>query len=212
MSDTLIDHLRWFFAEFGYWAVVLALLLENAGIPVPGETTLLFASFLAWSEHRLQLPYLILFGIAACTVGDNLGYWIGHRGGRPLLERYRAFFHISLPAIQRGEQLFDRFGAVTVFFARFVFGMRIIAGPLAGVLRMEWRRFLLFNLLGAITWVTTISLLGYYFGRQWDWLVEALGRANAVMGGIAVLAIYWVVRRYLRQRSDTGEPELPRER
>src|SRR5690348_11631750 len=102
MSDALIDHLRWFFTEFGYWAVVFALLLENAGIPVPGETTLLFASFLAYSEHKLQLPYVILFGIAACTVGDNIGYWVGHRGGRPLLRRYQHLFHISDRIIEHG--------------------------------------------------------------------------------------------------------------
>ena len=211
MSDTLIDHLRWFFAEFGYWAVVMALMLENAGIPVPGETTLLFASFLAWSEHHLQLPYIILFGIVACTVGDNLGYWIGYRGGRPLLERYRALFRISPTAILRGEQLFDRYGAITVFFARFVFGMRIIAGPLAGVLRMEWRRFLLFNFFGATVWVTVISLVGYFFGRQWDRMVEIMGRANAVVGAIAVIAIVWAIRRYFHSRQNNTSPEPPPE-
>ena len=211
MSDTLIDHLRWFFAEFGYWAVVLALLLENAGIPVPGETTLLFASFLAWSEHKLQLPYIIVFGIFACTVGDNLGYWIGYRGGRPLLERYRALFRISPSAIARGEQIFERYGAATVFFARFIFGMRIIAGPLAGVLRMNWRRFVLFNLLGAIAWVTTISVVGYVFGRQWDWLVGVMGKANAIIGALAAAIIYFVIRRYLRQRSRPDLSEVPPE-
>jgi membrane-associated protein len=211
MSDTLIDHLRWFFAEFGYWAVVIALLLENAGIPVPGETTLLFASFLAWSEHHLRLPYIILFGIVACTVGDNLGYWIGYRGGRPLLERYRALFRISPAAIQRGEQLFDRYGAVTVFFARFVFGMRIIAGPLAGVLRMEWRKFLLFNFLGATVWVTIISVVGFVFGRQWDRMVEMMGRANAIVGAIAVIAVVWAVRRYFGSRPKSASLEPPPE-
>jgi membrane protein DedA with SNARE-associated domain len=210
MSDTLIDHLRWFFAEFGYWAVVMALLLENAGIPVPGETTLLFASFLAWSEHRLQLAYIILFGIAACTVGDNLGYWIGRRGGRPLLERYRSFFHLSLTTLERGEKLFAHYGAATVFFARFVFGMRIIAGPLAGVLRMEWRRFLLFNLLGAIAWGVTISLVGYFFGRQWDQLVDVLGRANAIIGGIAALVIIWAIRRYFGSRAEADLTAPPK--
>ena len=210
MSDTLIDHLRWFFAEFGYWAVVLALLLENAGIPVPGETTLLFASFLAWSEHRLQLPLIIVVGILACTAGDNLGYWIGQRGGRPLLERYRSFFHISPAAILKGESLFARYGAVTIFFARFIFGMRIIAGPLAGVLRMNWRRFFVWNFLGAVTWVTVISLVGYFFGRQWDVLVSTMGRANAVIGVLAAVVIFVVLRRYFR-RSGQNSDELPPE-
>lgn len=209
MSDTLIDHLRWFFAEFGYWAVVIALLLENAGIPVPGETTLLFASFLAWSEHHLRLTIIIPFGIAACVVGDNLGYWIGHRGGRPLLERYRSLFRISPAAIQRGERLFARYGAATVFFARFVFGMRIIAGPLAGVLRMDWRKFVLYNFLGASVWVTTISLVGYFFGHQWDRLVETMGRANAVIAALAVIAIFWVLKRYLGSPPDSDVDQTP---
>jgi membrane protein DedA with SNARE-associated domain len=93
MAHQLLDLLRSFLASYGYWAVALALLLENTGIPVPGETTLLLASFLAYSEHRLRLPYVILVGICAATIGDNLGFWIGHRGGRPLLERYQHIFH-----------------------------------------------------------------------------------------------------------------------
>src|SRR5690349_1477863 len=132
MSTWIFEHLRWFFAEFGYGAVIVVLLLENAGIPVPGETTLLFASFLAYSEHQLQLPWIIAFAIVACTVGDNLGYWIGKRGGRPLLERYRRFFRIGDRSFDRGEELFRRYGAATVFLSRFIFGLRIIAGPMAG--------------------------------------------------------------------------------
>lgn len=200
MSAWLFEHLRLVFAEFGYWAVVLVLLLENAGIPVPGETTLLYASFLAWSEHRLKLPLIIVFGIAACTLGDNLGYFIGHRGGRPLLERYRSLFRIREASIARAEQMFARYGAATVFFARFVFGLRIIAGPLAGVLRMPWRRFVLFNFLGAMVWVTVIALVGYFFGRQWDVLVENVGRANAVVVAMALGAAIWAVRRWRRER------------
>ncbi len=210
MDTWFFEHLRWFFAEFGYWAVVIALLLENAGVPVPGETTLLFASFLAWSEHKLFLPYIMAFAIVACTAGDNIGYWIGHHGGRPLLERYKRLFRNSDRAIAHGERLFARHGALTIFFARFVFGMRIIAGPLAGVLRMPWRRFVLFNFLGAIAWVTTISLVGYFFGRQWDRLVQVLGKANAVIAVVAVLLIYWAIRRYRAgQAKAEAESEEP---
>jgi len=207
MSDFVFQHLRQFFADFGYWAVVMALLLENAGIPVPGETTLLFASFLAWSEHTLKLPWIIVFGIFACTVGDNLGYWIGRRGGRPLLERYQHLFRISNRTIEHGEQLFERHGSVTVFLARFVFGMRIITGPLAGVLAMPWRRFAVFNFLGAVSWVTIIAALGYVFGSQWERLEKYLGRANAVIAVAAVLLIYYAIRRYRERREAKDEEE-----
>ncbi len=202
MSDWIFEHLRLFFATFGYWAVVLVLLLENAGLPVPGETTLLFASFLAWSEHQLRLPLIIVFGIAACTLGDNLGYALGRRGGRPLLQRYKYLFRISDAAVERAEQVFARYGAATVFFARFIFGLRIIAGPLAGVLRLPWRRFLLFNFLGATVWVTVIASVGYLFGSQWDDLVEYVGRANAIIGGLAVLVIIGLIRRYRTSRQE----------
>src|SRR5512135_2960303 len=147
MAEWLFEVLRRHFQEWGYWTVVIALLLENAGVPVPGETILLFASFLAYSEESLRLPYIILVGTVACTMGDNIGYVIGRRGGRPLLERYKHIFHIPDRTIHRGERLFARYGSVTIFFARFVFGMRIIAGPMAGVLRMPWKQFAIFNFL-----------------------------------------------------------------
>ncbi len=189
LFQILANHFR----DWGYWTVPAVLLLENAGVPVPGETVLLFASFLAYDEGELHLPYLILLGIAACTLGDNLGYFIGHRGGRPLLDRYQHIFRIRDRTIRRGERLFERHGHVAIFFARFIFGMRIIAGPLAGVLRMPWRQFVLFNFLGAAVWVTTISLIGYFFGSEWDTLVHVMGRVNLVIviAVVALLVFAW---------------------
>src|SRR3954466_15326314 len=122
MANWVFEILRGYFDQHGYWTVFVALLLENAGIPVPGETVLLFASFLAYSEKSLSLPYIILVVIAACTVGDNLGYAIGKRGGRPLLERYQRFFRIRPSTIAKGERVFGKYGSVTILFARFIFG------------------------------------------------------------------------------------------
>jgi membrane-associated protein len=198
MLHQLYELLHDFFTTHGYWALALTLLLENAGIPLPGETMLLFASFLAFEHNGLNLWAIIAVGITACTLGDNLGYWIGNRGGRPLLHRYQRIFRISDERIARGEKMFERFGAVTVFFSRFVFGMRILAGPLAGVLRMPWRRFVLFNFLGAATWVTVISCVGYFFGQHWQRLVQIVSRVNAVIFVVAacvVLLLWWKYRR-----------------
>ena len=198
MGQAIFDFLRSFIADYGYWAVALALLCENAGIPVPGETTLLLASFLAYSEHRLDLGWIIVVGTVAAAIGDNLGYAIGHHGGRPLLERYRHILRIPQSTLERGEKLFARWGASTIFFARFIFGLRIFAGPLAGVLRMPWRAFALFNFLGAVVWVTAIATAGYLFGKHWDELEHVLGRFNLVVG-IAVLILIPVLwRQYHR--------------
>lgn len=200
MLPDLVEVLRNHFNNHGYWTLAITLLLENAGIPLPGETMLLFASFLAFQHHQLNLALIILVGTLACTLGDNLGYWIGFHGGRPLLHRYQSVFRVSDEKIKRGEKLFARFGPATVFFARFVFGMRVIAGPLAGVLRMQWRRFVLFNFLGATLWVTVISSVGYLFGQHWHRLLRVVGRANAVVFVVAVLGVAYAWRRYQNRR------------
>jgi membrane protein DedA with SNARE-associated domain len=193
MTQSIFEMLRNAVVQYGYWAVGGALLLENAGIPVPGETILLLASFLAYSQHDLRLPWIIVVATIAATVGDNLGFALGYYGGRPLLLRYQTIFRIKNATISRGEELFAKYGSVTVFFARFVFGMRIIAGPMAGVLRMSWRKFLVFNFLGAVVWVTVISSAGYLFGRHWDRLEEGLNQFNvvAVIIVLVIAGVWW---------------------
>jgi membrane-associated protein len=198
MGHSIFDFLRTFIADYGYWAVAIALLCENAGIPVPGETTLLLASFLAYSEHKLDLGWIIVVGTCAASIGDNIGYAIGHYGGRPLLERYRNLFRVSPATLERGEKLFARYGPYTVFLARFIFGLRIFAGPLAGVLRMHWKVFALFNFLGAVVWVSAIATVGYFFGKHWDAMEHVLGRFNLAVGIVVLLLIPIFWRRYHR--------------
>jgi membrane protein DedA with SNARE-associated domain len=202
MTHSIVDFLRNAVVQYGYWAVAATLLIENAGVPVPGETILLLASFLAYSQHDLRLPWIIVVATIAATLGDNIGYALGHYGGRPLLARYQAVFRIKDTAVARGEGLFARYGAVTIFFARFIFGMRIIAGPMAGVLRMPWRTFAIFNFLGAGLWVTVISCAGYLFGQHWGRLERDIGRFDMAAGFLAVLAVafwWWRSRRAKRQ-------------
>jgi len=192
MSHSILDVLRHAVVHYGYWAVATALLLENAGLPVPGETILLLASFLAYSEHDLQLPWIIVIATIAATLGDNLGFALGYYGGRPLLTRYQSLFRIQDKTVMRGEALFAQYGAATVFFARFVFGMRIIAGPMAGTLRMPWRKFLAFNFLGAAVWVTAVSGVGYLFGRHWERLERVVKRFDMGLAVLVLLAaVFW---------------------
>jgi len=200
MALNLFDLIRAQLAEHGYWTVGLALLLENAGLPLPGETILLLASFLAYSENRLALPYIILVGVLAATLGDNLGFLVGFHGGQPLLARYSKTLRISPESIAKGENLFARYGAATILVARFIAGLRVIAGPLAGVLRMNWRTFALCNFLGAALWVTSISSVGYFFGKHWDRLMEVVKDVNVGLlaaAGVVVVMI-WLRRRRKR--------------
>jgi membrane protein DedA with SNARE-associated domain len=199
MTHSILDLLRNAVVHYGYWAVAATLLVENAGVPVPGETILLLASFLAYSQHDLRLPWIIVVATIAATIGDNIGYALGHYGGRPLLARYQAIFRIQDTTVARGESLFARYGAVTIFFARFIFGMRIIAGPMAGVLRMPWRKFAVFNFLGAGLWVTAISCTGYLFGQHWGRLERDIRRFDILAGIVVVLAAAFLWRRSRRK-------------
>jgi membrane-associated protein len=198
LTHSILDFLRNAVVHYGYWAVGAALLAENAGIPVPGETILLLACFLTYSEQNLRLPWIILVATIAATVGDNLGFAAGYYGGRPLLARYQTLFKIQNRTLERGEELFARYGAVTVFFARFVFGLRIIAGPLAGVLRMPWRKFMVFNFLGAAVWVSVIASAGYLFGQHWERLQQDLKRIDVsivIVLLVTVAFLWWRGRR-----------------
>lgn len=200
MTRAIPDLLRSAIIAHGYWAVGAALLLENAGIPVPGETILLLASFMAYSQHELQLSWIMVVATVAATLGDNLGFALGYYGGRPLLARYQTLFRLKQSTLDRGEQLLARYGPATIFVARFVFGMRIIAGPMAGVLRMAWKRFLIFNFFGAVLWVSVISSVGYFFGRHWDRLETAIKRVDVVVA-VAVVIVIFV---WWRRRSSEG--------
>src|SRR5580692_9778949 len=141
MTQHIFDLLRGAVVHYGYWAVAALLLLESAGLPLPGESILLLASFLAYSEHELSLPWVIVVGTLATTAGGELGFALGRHGGRPLIERYRNVFSIRAETVARGDRLFEKYGAVTVFLARFLFGMRVLASLLAGALHMPWRKF-----------------------------------------------------------------------
>jgi membrane protein DedA with SNARE-associated domain len=205
MGQHVFDLLRDYLAHYGYWAVAAAMLLENAGLPVPGETMLLLASFMAYSEHHLRLPYIILIGVCAATLGDNLGFLLGHYGGEPLLERYRQVPRVHR-TLTRAESLIQRYGSFAIFIARFIAGMRIVAGPLAGVLHMPWRKFVVFNFLGAAVWVTLISSVGYFFGRHWDELARIMKGVNAAVLLVAVVLAVFFWRRQ-RRKSAGRQPD-----
>jgi membrane-associated protein len=196
----VIDTIRHFLIAWGYWAVALGLLLENAGVPVPGETILILASVLSFNTHELRLGWIIVVGTIAATTGDNLGYWIGRKGGRPLLERWQRFFRVRDEHLSSAENLLARYGSAAIFFARFITGVRVIAGPLAGVLRMHWRRFAFFNFLGALVWVVVVASLGYSFGSQWGRLLELMKEANWIILAVAAVAVVIVLWKRRRAR------------
>ena len=202
----MFEHIRQFLIHWGYWGVAAFLLLENAGVPLPGETVLLLASVLAFKSHELRLPWIIVVGTIACTAGDNIGYLIGSAGGRPLLERWKNFFRVKDEHIHSAEELLHRYGPLAIFFARFIAGARIVAGPLAGVLRMHWKTFALFNFLGAVTWVTVIASLGYLFGSQLDRLLATVKHVELALLILLLIGLAVYLWRRRKRNSANNQP------
>ncbi len=192
----LYHWVRYALIHYGYWAVIGSLLAENAGIPVPGETTLMFASFLAHKTSQLNLAWVIVAGIAASIAGDNLGFFLGRKLGKRLIGWMKKIFHLDDQDIGAAKDLIKRHGSTTVFFARFIFGLRTVAGPLAGVLGMEWKRFIIFNALGAAAWVTSMAFVGYAFANEFDTLLSYFETASWIIAGGLFAAGYLLWRHY----------------
>jgi membrane protein DedA with SNARE-associated domain len=192
MLEGWLAHFAHFFQQYGYWAVFFFLLLENAGFPVPGETVLLYASFLAYQGEGLKLSRIIPVGIVAATLGDNAGYWLGRKGG----PRVARLLHLTPRRLQYFKNFFHRYGDWTIFFARFIAGLRVVAGPAAGLSQMEWRRFVLFNAMGAVVWVNCIGFAGFFLGRNWPLLIRWLKRTDLALLIIAGLILAYLVRRH----------------
>ncbi len=196
-------------ARYGYAMVFAGVFLESAGVPVPGETILLGASFFA-SRDLLSLPWVIGLALAAAILGDNLGYGIGRRGGRPLVERHGRRLGLTATRLAAFDTFFQRHGAKTVFFARFVTGLRVVAALLAGVSRLPWSQFLFYNAAGALTWATAVALLGYLFGQSWELLHRWMGKAALFAAALVIaLGVIALVRQGSRPLLALIEARLP---
>lgn len=149
----------------GYPAVALFVMIESSGIPFPGETMLLLASFYAGASHQLQIPIVVVCAAFGAIIGDNIGYYIGRTGGRTFVARFGKYILIKPAHLDRAEEYFAKHGDKTVFFGRFIAVLRAWAAFLAGVNNMHWRAFLVYNATGGILWAVIFGTLGYVAGR-----------------------------------------------
>jgi membrane protein DedA with SNARE-associated domain len=191
--------------NLGYPALVLLVMFESSGVPLPGETALITGAVLA-SQHRLQIALVIALAAAAAIVGDNAGYLIGRRGGRWLLLRPGPFARHRARVLEVGEPFFARHGSKAVFLGRWILGLRTWASWLAGASHMPWRSFLRWNAAGGISWATTIGLIGYYAGRSASGTIVLFGVAGlaSALGAPGLL----LARQRRRRRRQLLAPAL----
>lgn len=179
------------YAVYGYPVLFLGVLLESAGVPLPGETAVLTAGFLASPEGggHFNIIWVIALTAVAAILGDNLGYEIGRHFARPRLAQGRGFFFLTPAVLKNAESYFERYGTWTIFFGRFVAALRVAAALAAGTAGMPWPRFFVANAAGAVVWASTIALLGYFGGSSISHLHQWLGKGSVVILGCVALLI-----------------------
>lgn len=189
------DQLAHLLATYGYWVVALVIALESAGLPLPGETTLISAAAYAGTTHNLDIAGVIAAAAAGAILGDNVGFWIGREAGPPVLARFGRLVGLDERRQKLGQYLFLRHGGAIVFFGRFVAFLRAFAAVLAGVNRLPPLRFFFFNAAGGIVWAAAFGLGGYTLGHEFHKVAGPIGLA---MLGVAIVAIAFGWRFYRR--------------
>ena len=184
--------------HYGLFILFLLIAAESSGVPLPGETALIAAAVLA-GRGDLDIAAVIAVAAAAAIVGDNVGYWLGRLGGRKLLTRWAWLERHASRVLPWSERFFRRHGGKTIFLGRFFAVLRVTAAWLAGVSRMHWWQFFLWNAAGGICWAVLVGLVAYYAGHA---AAEAINRYGLIAGGaiVGLLAVGAVALHFWRRR------------
>jgi len=186
--------------HYGYLAVGGFVALEDFGIPLPGETILIAAAVYAGSG-RLNIVVVGLIAFVAAVVGDNIGFAIGHFGGRALVLRFGKYVMLTSERLEKAEDFFRRYGGAVVAGARFIEGLRQANGIVAGTIGMHWLRFIAFNALGAALWVGLWASVGYLAGGHITTIYNAVTRYSLyLLIALAVVVAAWIIRAAVRVR------------
>ena len=187
--------------HWGYLAILLIVVLGNVGLPVPEETALIAAGYLVW-RGELRLPLVLAVGIVSAVAGDNVGYWLGRRYGQGILERLRAAIGVTPERFDSMRRFVARYGPLGVASARFIAGLRFVAGPLAGAMHLSFVSFVVGNVVGAMAFVPLAVAAGYAIGYGLGDYVEGIRRAvgegeRVILAAAAVCVGAVVVWRFL---------------
>jgi membrane protein DedA with SNARE-associated domain len=186
--DGLFSEVARYVQDYGYLAVSLGILLEDFGLPTPGET-LLIAGAIAASSGALNVYLLLFLAWAAAVIGDNIGYLIGVTGGHRLMVRYGARVGITEARLKQVEAFFERYGGWVIVFARFVVILRQFNGIVAGTLKMHWLHFVILNAIGAALWVAFWGISSYWLGRSVLVYAHELHQLAPIVGALAIILV-----------------------
>jgi membrane protein DedA with SNARE-associated domain len=192
--------------EYGYLALGL-IALEDFGVPVPGETILILAALYA-GAGRLNIFLVGLIGFLAAVLGDNIGFAIGHFGGRPLAERYGRYILLTPERLDKATAFFERHGGKIIIVARFIEGLRQANGIIAGISGLHWAKFVVFNAIGAALWVGLWTTLGYLSGSNIDTIYNTATRYSTYLAiAVGVLILGYIAYRLIRRTRRASAPK-----
>ncbi|MCL5292984.1 MAG: DedA family protein [Actinobacteria bacterium] len=207
MEAKIAEFVVRYFNLYGYYLVFFFLMAENTfmlGLLIPGETVLLLSGFLA-SAGELDLTTVIIVGIAAAILGNNIGYFLGREGGRRLMERLGSRW-LSPGRIKAAEDYFDKHGQKTVFIGRFVAGVRTFVPVLAGASKMSYPKFLAYTVTAVVIWTVGVTLLGFFFGEERALLLSIIKRTELViLVAVVLVAVYLYIKHRRRRREREGK-------
>jgi membrane protein DedA with SNARE-associated domain len=193
-------HLTRLLQSYTYPVLLLLVLLESLGVPLPGEIALVTAAAYASSGH-ISITIVIALAALGASVGGVLGYWIGIKGGLPLVTRYGGYVGVKKSHVDRAHAFFERNGSKTILFGRFVAILRTWAAIVAGAAAMSFTKFVTYNTIGSIVWAIVFGLLGFYFGRDLPLLEKYISRVSF---GVLVVAVVGIALFFLLKRSKAG--------
>jgi len=196
-------------ATFGYWAVLVFVVIQCAGIPFPGGAVLLAAAIYGGVTHQLAVVPIIIAASAGAILGSMLGFWLGFRQGYRVLLRYGRFLHLDERKLKLGQYLFLKHGGIIVVLGRFVSVSRTWAALLAGINKMGWARFLLFSVFGGVLWATVIGLGAYYLGDSLRRPTGSLGIAILVLVLCLFITGLLFLLRNVRRLEDEADLAFP---
>jgi len=190
--------------QWGYGLVFVAMLLENAGLPLPGETITLLGGYAAGSGH-LNLMGVVAAATSGAILGDNLGYWLGRRLGWAVMLRLGRLLRQSDGQMEELRVRFLLHAGKSVFLGRFVAVLRVIAGPMAGAVGMPYRKFLLCNATGALVWATTMVSLAWLGGRWIPFQSMAKGVVEFGLGALVLVVLLLLIPRLISRLEDKSQ-------
>jgi membrane protein DedA with SNARE-associated domain len=204
----LAHHLMRLLHLYTYPVLFLLVMIESLGIPLPGEIALVTAA--AYASHgQISIYVVVALAAIAAVVGGILGYWIGVKGGLPLIARYGGYVGVRKSHIDKAHAFFERNGGKTILFGRFIAILRTWAALIAGAACMSFTKFVTFTTMSSVVWAIVFGFLGYYFGRDLPLLEEYISRFSFAVLAIGALGVvFYVVYRRQKGKSEVDDPTV----